>query len=107
VPLGSPACSSALHVHAFLSRLVEALAWQTKLTHCLATAMAWDHILNPVIIGSPPSTPLLWSCSAGYGDLMINDVCDIAAAVDKKNFTLAADIYANGANNPDKALQGG
>lgn len=38
---------------------------------------------------------------------MINDVCDIAAAVDKKNFTLAADIYANGANNPDKALQGG
>ncbi|KAI7835721.1 hypothetical protein COHA_010375 [Chlorella ohadii] len=42
----------------------------------------------------------------GYGDLMISDVCDIAAAVDKKNFTLAADIYANGANNPDKALKG-
>lgn len=56
VPLGSPACSSALHLHALLSRLVEALALQTTLTHSLATAMAWDHILNPAIMGSPPST---------------------------------------------------
>ncbi|PRW57721.1 Fe-assimilating 1 [Chlorella sorokiniana] len=43
---------------------------------------------------------------SGYGDLMIQDVCDFAAAVDGKNFTLAADVYANGANNPEKTLKG-
>lgn len=43
---------------------------------------------------------------SGYGDLMIQDVCDFAAAVDRKNFTLAADIYAAGLNNPKKTLKG-
>lgn len=37
---------------------------------------------------------------------MIQDVCDFAAAVDRKNFTLAADIYAAGLNNPKKTLKG-
>lgn len=69
--------------------------------HLPLVQLCWPHAPNPL----PPAPPPLRA--AGYGDLMIKDVCDFAAAVDDKNFTLAAEIYANGANNPEKTLKGG
>lgn len=88
------------HVRAHLVLVAPHLLLLTS-PHLPSVQLCWPSAPNPLPPAPPPRR------AAGYGDLMIKDVCDFAAAVDDKNFTLAADIYANGANNPEKTLKGG